>query len=97
MVISAKFSSSGADTALNNKEAAGKEHDRGVTVKLNSFQVDIAETRTAEEMGLATDGFHQAVLAPVLDLTGEEDMVSFENPYYRFVFDLESYIIFQEI
>ena len=97
MIIKVKYSSTGADTSLNNKEAAGKEHDRGVTVKLNSFQVDIAETRTAEDMGLSTSELKYCVLAPVLDLTGEMDMVSFENPYYRFVFDKESYIIFQEI
>ena len=97
MVVSCKFSSTGADTSLNNKEAAGKEHDRGVTVKLNSFQVDIADSRTAEDMGLDTSEMRQCVLAPVLDLTGGNDMVSFENPYYRFVFDLDSYIIFQEI
>ncbi len=97
MVVKCKYSSSGADTSLNNKEAAGKEHDRGVTVKLNSFQVDIADSRTAEEMGLDTSESRYCVLAPVLDLTGGNDMVSFENPYYRFVFDLESYIIFQEI
>ena len=97
MIIKMRYSSTGADTALNNKEAAGKEQDRGVTVKLNSFQVDIAETRTAEDMGLDTSELRYCVLAPVLDLTGEMDMVSFENPYYRFVFDTESYIIFQEI
>ena len=97
MVVSCKFSSTGAGFPLNDKEAVGADNDRGVTVKLNSFQVDIAATRTAEEMGLNTSDYAQCVLAPVLDLTGGNDMVSFENPYYRFVFDLNSYIIFQEI
>ena len=82
MVMTAKTSSSGEGKTLD---------ERSVTVKLNGTEIDIQASRDC----LTTD-FAQFVIAPTINLTGNEDTIAITACDYRPVFDMTSYVIFAE-
>ena len=82
MVMTAKTSSSGEGKTLS---------ERSVTVKLNGTQIDIQDSRDC----LTTD-FAQFVIAPTINLTGNEDTIAITACDYRPVFDMTSFVIFAE-
>ena len=82
MVMTAKTSSSGEGKTLD---------ERSVTVKLNGTEIDIQASRDC----LTTD-FAQFVIAPTINLTGNEDTIAITACDYRPVFDMTSYVIFSE-
>ena len=82
MIMTAKSSSSGEGKTLD---------ERFVTVKLNGADVDIQNSRSpiSLEMG-------EFVVAPTINLTGNEDTIEFTAPDFRPVFDVNSYVVFAE-
>lgn len=82
MIMTAKTSSSGEGKTLD---------ERSVTVKLNGTEIDIQASRDC----LTTD-FAQFVIAPTINLTGNEDTIAITACDYRPVFDMTSYVIFSE-
>ena len=82
MVMTAKTSSSGVGKTLS---------ERSVSVKLNGTQIDIQDSRDP-----LTEEMAQWVVAPTINLTGNEDTVTLTACGYRPVFDMTSYVIFAE-
>ena len=95
LLVSAKFSS--GQYALNNSN--GDSDTRGIFVTLNGENVDIMGSRNGEDCGMNDTECTYFVLAPELNLRGpgQEDTFTFGNPYYRLIFDTNSYVILSEI
>ena len=82
MIMTAKTSSSGVGKTLS---------ERSVSVKLNGTEIDIQDSRDP-----LTEEMAQWVVAPTINLTGNEDTVTLIACGYRPVFDMTSYVIFSE-
>ena len=95
LVLKAKVSSSGDSYPFNDPN----NDDRGVICKLNGVECDVFGLRLYSDAGLDHDNFKEFVLAQPLALRGpeQEDKIEFENPYYRMVFDMDSYLLLQEL
>ena len=95
LVLRGKVSASGDSYPFNDPDNS----DRGVVCKLNDVEQDVFGLRMYSDAGLDHDEFREFVLAQPLALRGpeQEDKIYFENPYYRIVFDMDSYLLLQEI
>ena len=89
MIMKAKVSSSGDSYDFASRITA---------LKVNGWasQGNIYGTRLYDAAGLNHDTREQFVFG-LVNLTGEEDEIYIENPYYRFDFDTASDVIFVEI
>ena len=92
MIMKGKVSSSGDSYSFAGSSS------RGIKVSVNGDeeQANVYGDRMYDDAGLDHDDFNEFVLAVVI-LTGGEDSVAFENPYYRIVFDVDSDVVFAEI
>lgn len=90
MIMKAKVS--GSSGTSNNFSS------RGLTVTVNTWasQSNIYGSRVYGDAGLSTSEKKQFVVALVY-LTGEEDTIYIEQPFYRFDFDNSSEVIFAEL
>ena len=88
MIMKGKVSSSGDSSSLGS---------RHLYAKVNGFesQSNGYGDRMYDDAGLDHDNYNAFVVA-LVNLTGNEDAISLENPYYRVVFDMESDVVFAE-
>ena len=92
MILKGKVSSSGDSYSFAGSSSRGIK----VTVNDDEDLANVYGDRLYDDAGLDHDNYNPFVLAIVL-LTGNEDAVAFENPYYRIVFDTESDVVFAEL
>jgi len=92
MIMSAKVSASGDEYPFAGSSS------RGLKVTVNGFesQANVYGTRLYTDAGLDHDTKKQFVVA-LVNLTGGEDTIYIENPFYRFDFDTATDVIFAEI
>ena len=68
--------------------------ERGITIKVNGVAVDIeGDNRTGNLVGTGDNDF---VIAPSVNLTGNEDTITVACRYYRIQFNLSSNVVFAE-
>ena len=75
-------------------DASYKLGERGITIKVNGAAVDIEGTN--RDGGLNGAGDNDFVIAPAVQLTGNEDTITVACRYYRIAFNLSSYVTFAE-
>ena len=85
--FSAKYSSTGAGYSLDG---------RGIAVKYNNTEVEFDSSLTEEDLGLSTDEYREFSFFKIT-ATGGQDVLSLENPYYRFVFEGAADITFVKV
>lgn len=68
--------------------------ERGITVTVNGTAVDIDGTNRDGHLG--GQGDNDFVIAPEVQLTGNEDTITVACRYYRIQFNLSSYVTFAE-
>ncbi len=84
MVMNGRVSDSGLGKTLS---------ERAFKVTLNGASVDIENTRSDV---LTADGDNDFVAAPLINLTGNEDVITVACPNYRIIFVESAYIVFIE-
>ena len=75
-------------------DASYKLGERGITIKVNGAAVDIEGAN--RDGGLNGAGDNDFVIAPAVQLTGNEDTITVACRYYRIAFNLSSYVTFAE-
>lgn len=85
--FSAKYSSTGVGYSLDG---------RGIAVKYNDTEVEFDSSLTEEDLGLSTTEYKEFSFFKIT-ATGGQDVLSLENPYYRFVFEGAADITFVKV
>lgn len=89
MIMKGKVSSSGDSYSFDSRHIY-------VTVNEDQEQANNYGDRMYTDAGLDHDNLNPFVVA-LVKLTGKEDAVSLENPFYRVVFDTEADVVFAQI
>lgn len=89
MIMRGKVSSSGDDYSFDGRHIY-------VTVNGDQEESNNYGERMYDDAGLDHDEIRPFIVA-LVKLTGNEDAISLENPYYRVVFDTESDVVFAQM
>lgn len=68
--------------------------ERGVKVTYNDAEIEVPGEKDNNDLGLV-DGEYKAVSFFSITATGNVDTMTFENPYYRLIFDVSGFIEFR--